>query len=61
VMSKWPIRYLIYIIVWDCLIVGIFSYAVFILGHSGWWFVLAVCMSRASVSSLWGMMFYNAD
>jgi hypothetical protein len=37
--------YLIYIIIWEAMILGVFGYAVFGLGKSGWWMLLAVLMS----------------
>lgn len=36
------ITYLIYIILWEGLIFGGVGYAVFILGHSGWWVLAAL-------------------
>jgi len=36
------LTYLIYIILWEGLIFGGVGYAVFILGHSGWWVLAAV-------------------
>lgn len=42
------ISYLIYIILFETLVLGGCGYAVFILGHSGWWFLLAcICGSSA--------------
>lgn len=46
------ITYLIYIIFWVSLIIGGTGYAVFVLGHSGWWFVLAVILGSASYSPI---------
>jgi hypothetical protein len=36
------LTYLIYILCWEGLIFGGTGYAVFVGGHSGWWFVLAI-------------------
>ena len=42
------ITFLIYIILWDgSILVGTF-YATFVLGYSGWWWLLAVYLGRAS-------------
>ena len=45
---KLQITYLIYIILYETLIIGGCGYVVFGLGHSGWWFVLAVLFSGAA-------------
>lgn len=42
------LTYLIYILLWEGFILGGAWYAVFILNHSGWWFLLAVLMSAAA-------------
>ena len=42
------ISYLIYILVWEVLILGGCTYLVFWKGASPWWFVLAVLLSCAS-------------
>ena len=39
----------IYSVVFELIIWGIFGYAVFILGHSGWWVALAVAMSASQL------------
>lgn len=39
------VTYLIYIIMWDGFVVGGCAYAVFWLGHSGWWFALAMVLA----------------
>jgi hypothetical protein len=40
--------YLIYIILWVALTLGGCGYAVFVRGHSGWWFVLAVILASCA-------------
>ena len=42
---KIQITYLIYIIIYESLVLGGCGYVVFGLGYSGWWFVLAVVLS----------------
>ena len=42
------VTYLIYIVLFEALVLGGCGYAVFVLGHSGWWFVLAVVLSAAA-------------
>ena len=42
------ISYLIYIIFFETLVLGGTGYAVFVLGHSGWWFALAALFSSAA-------------
>lgn len=44
------ITYLIYIIAFETLVLGGTGYAVFMLGFSGWWFVLAVVVSGTAYS-----------
>lgn len=39
------LTYLIYILIYETLIIGGTGYAVFVSGHSAWWFVLAVFFS----------------
>jgi hypothetical protein len=46
------ITYLIYIIVWELLIFGGIGYAVFVLGHSGWWFVMAFFLGASAYSPM---------
>ena len=46
--SSWS--YLIYIIFWELLILGGCGYAVFVIGASGWWFVLAFALSQNAYS-----------
>lgn len=47
-MKYWS--YLIYILVFETLVLGGTGYAVFCLGHSGWWFLLATLISGHSYS-----------
>jgi len=42
------ITYLIYIIIWEAMVLGGFGYVVFGLGKSGWWMLLAVFMSASA-------------
>lgn len=50
------IAYLIYILLYESLVIGGCGYAVFVLGHSGWWFALAVLFSGAAYKpSHWGL------
>jgi hypothetical protein len=42
------VTYLIYIVLFESLIFGGVGYAVFVLGHSGWWFVFALFVSSAA-------------
>ena len=44
------ITYLIYIIFWELLVIGGTGYAVFVLNHSGWWFLLAGLLGAAAYS-----------
>jgi hypothetical protein len=44
------LTYLIYIVLYEGLILGGTGYAVFTLGHSGWWFLLAVFFSAGAIS-----------
>jgi hypothetical protein len=39
------LTYLIYIVLWEGMVIGGTGYAVFVLGHSGWWFLLSVALS----------------
>lgn len=50
--------YLIYVIAHNTLTIGGCGYAVFVLGHSGWWFLLAAVISGSKFgpeqwSALW--------
>jgi hypothetical protein len=38
------VTYLIYCVVWMLLSFGSVAYAVFVMGHSGWWFALSALM-----------------
>ena len=40
------ITFLIYTLLYESLIIGGFGYIVFILGYSGWWWVLAALFSN---------------
>jgi hypothetical protein len=40
--------YLIYILLYEGLVIGGTGYAVFALGASGWWFLLAALLSSAA-------------
>lgn len=42
------VTYLIYIVIYETLVLGGTAYVVFWLGHSGWWFVLAALMSGSA-------------
>ena len=42
------ITYLIYIIIWETMVLGGFGYVVFELGKSGLWMLLAVYMSASA-------------
>jgi nitrate reductase NapE component len=42
------ITYMIYIILWEALVIGGFGYAVFVLNRSGWWMLLAVLLSASA-------------
>jgi hypothetical protein len=44
------LTYLIYIVFWASLLFGGTGYAVFVLGHSGWWFALATILATCSYS-----------
>jgi hypothetical protein len=46
------VTYLIYIIFWEGLIFGGTGYAVFHLGHSGWWMLAAVIIGGCAYSPL---------
>lgn len=42
--------FLLYTLFWQTLVIGGCGYVVFVLGHSGWWFLLAVFMSAHQFS-----------
>lgn len=46
--SLLALTYMVYIIVYECLVIGGCAYIVFWKGYSGWWFVLAVLMSAGA-------------
>jgi hypothetical protein len=46
------VTYLIYILCYEALVLGGTGYAVFVLGHSGWWFLLAFGLSSSAYSPL---------
>ena len=46
------LTYLIYIVFWETLVIGGCGYAVFVLGFTGWWFVLAVILGSVAYSPL---------
>lgn len=51
------ITYLIYIIIWEAMVLGGFGYVVFVLGKSGWWMLLAVLMSASAYKpKRWGKL-----
>ena len=39
------ILFTVYTLVYECIVWGLFGWAVFIKGYSGWWLLLAVYMS----------------
>lgn len=39
------LTYLIYVLAYEGLVLGGTGYAVFVLNHSGWWWLLAVILS----------------
>lgn len=43
----------IYSICYEVIVWGIFGYAVFILGHSGWWIVAAIFVSGCQLKPKW--------
>ncbi len=52
------ISYLIYIILYESLIIGGCGYIVFVLGYSGWWWVLAVLFSAGAYNPKnWNKLF----
>lgn len=44
------LTYLIYLLVWESLVIGGCAYVVFWRGQSGWWFLLAVILSSGAYS-----------
>ena len=52
------ITYMIYIILWEALVVGGCGYVVFGLNRSGWWMLLAVLLSGAAYTpKKWKQLF----
>jgi hypothetical protein len=48
------ITYLLYILLFEGLVLGGTGYAVFVLGFSGWWFILATVISASAYKpSVW--------
>lgn len=45
------IAFVVYSVLYELIIWGVFGYAVFVLGHSGWWLMLAVGMSASQIPS----------
>ena len=58
-MSWWSVLlYWLYVLAWEALTIGGCAYVVFWIGHSGWWFVLAVLLSSAMIRpSTWRGLF----
>lgn len=46
------VTFLIYSLVYEGLVLGGCGYVVFVLGYSGWWFVLAVILSGSQFKPL---------
>lgn len=46
------VTYLIYIIFWEGLVFGGLGYAVFVMGHNGWWMLAAVILGGMAYSPL---------
>ena len=42
--------FLIYTILYEILVLGGTGYAVFVLGHSGWWFILGCLLSAGQIT-----------
>lgn len=58
--EKWAlaVSWLLYIVIWDGGIIAGCAYIVFGLGHSGWWFVLAVFLCTTSFKPhTWNALF----
>lgn len=49
-MNKYT-AFVVYTILYEALIWGVFGYAVFVLGHSGWWFLLALLLSGSQLKA----------
>lgn len=46
------LTYLIYILLYEAMVIGGTGYAVFVLGASGWWWLLAVLFSSSATGPL---------
>lgn len=46
------VTFLIYTLIFEGLVIGGCGYVVFVLGHSGWWWVLAALFSSAQLKPL---------
>ena len=44
------LTYLIYILLFESMVLGGIGYAVFVLDHNGWWMLLAVFLSASAYS-----------
>lgn len=56
------LSYLVYIVFWETLVLGGTGYAVFVLGASGWWFLLALLASSAAYSpKRWAELYPHVD
>lgn len=40
---------MVYSIIYEAIVLGGTGYAVFVLGYSGWWFLLAIIMSGSQI------------
>ena len=41
--------FVVYSVLFEAIIWGVFGYAVFVLGHCGWWMALAVFLSTSQL------------
>jgi len=46
-MNYWA--FAVYTVIFEAMIWGVFGYAVFIQGHSGWWILVAIIISGAQL------------
>jgi len=51
----------IYTILYEAIVWGVFGYAVFIAGHSGWWVLLAVLISAGQLKPKHFGVYYEVD